>query len=118
MKKQGVIELVTGVLGIAVLLATQKQEWSYIPLVLYGVLSVVMVRRIDEPTTDEEKACRRKRNIFALISLPFFALICYISANDAIRDNFLWILLSVYLFLTAHGIVFIAPINAFGNEKK
>lgn len=118
MKKQGIIEMVVGILGIAILLISQKQEWSYIPLVLYGILSVVMIRRMDELTTDEEKNCRRKRNITSLISLPIFAIICYFAANDAIKDNFLWILLSVYLFLTAHGIMFIAPINAFGNERK
>ncbi|MDD3645033.1 MAG: hypothetical protein PHR19_05845, partial [Bacteroidales bacterium] len=76
MKKQGIIEIIVGILGIAILLISQKQEWSYIPLVLYGILSVVMVRRMDELTTDEEKNCRRKRNITSLISLPIFAIIC------------------------------------------
>lgn len=55
MKKEGIIEIIVGILGIAILLISQKQEWSYIPLVLYGILSVVMVRRMDELTTDEEK---------------------------------------------------------------
>ncbi len=117
MKRQGVIELIVGVLGVAILLATQKQEWSYIPLVLYGILSVIMVRRGDCVTTDEEKQCRKKRNIFSIISLPIFAAICYFSANDTIKDSFLWILLSVYLFLAAHGIMYIAPVNTFGNER-
>lgn len=117
MKRQGIIEAIIGAAGIAVLVIFQN-HWSYVPLCLYGVLSVVMIRRADTEFTEAEKACMKKRNIFALFSLLVFAAICYFSSNATIKDNYLWILLSVYLFLCAHGIMFIAPVNAFGNEKE
>ncbi len=117
MKKQGIIELIIGIVGLAILLVFQN-IWSYIPLVFVGVLGVVTIRKSNLKMTDNEKKCSKKRNILSAIFLPIFAFICYFSANDMIKDNFLWILLSVYLFLTAHGILFIAPINTFGNERK
>ncbi|PID93856.1 MAG: hypothetical protein CSA95_05165 [Bacteroidetes bacterium] len=105
MKKQGNIELITGALGAAILLATQN-EWGYIPLILYGILSVVMIRRSETAKTDVEKRGIKKRNILSVILFPFFAVICYFSANAPLENHFLWLLLSVYLFLTAHGILF------------
>ncbi len=117
MKNQGMIELLIGIVGITILLVFQN-EWSYISLILYGILSVAMIRRTAKELTNDEKKCIKKRNIFSVVLLPFFAIICYFSANEIIINNLLWILLTTYLFITAHGILFIAPINSFGNEKK
>ncbi len=117
MKKQGIIELLVGILGITILLVFQN-EWSYIALILYGVLSVSMIRKTAEALTNDEKRCAKKRNILSFVLLPFFAFICYLSTNEVIKNNLLWVLLTAYLFITAHGILFIAPINNFGNEKK
>lgn len=60
----------------------------------------------------------KKRNIFSVALLPFFAVICYFSANDVIKDNFLWILLSVYLFLSTYGILFIAHLFMLLETKE
>ncbi|HPW67466.1 MAG TPA: hypothetical protein PLY32_06190 [Salinivirgaceae bacterium] len=117
MKKQGIIELTIAIAGIIILLVFQN-EWSYIPLIIFGVLSVALIRKKDLAWTDEEKRCMKKRNLLSIIAIPFFAIICYFSANDALMNNFLWILLTVYLFLAAHGILFMAPLNTFGNEKQ
>ncbi len=117
MKNQGIMELLIGISGITILLLFQN-EWSYIALILYGILSVAMIRKTTKEFTNDEKKCMKKRNILSIVLLPFFAIVCYFSANELIRDDLLWILLAAYLFITAHGILFIAPINNFGNEKR
>lgn len=117
MKKLGIIELVIAISGIVILLVVQN-EWAYISLILYGVISVVSIRNTNSVLTTDERKCMKKRNMLSIIFLFFFAFICYYAANDLMRDNLLWILLTVYLFLAAHGIIFMVPINAFGNEKR
>ncbi len=116
MKKQGSVELIIAIAGIITLLVFQN-EWSYVSLILYGFVSVSMIRKEVLVFSDDEKKCIKKRNILSIITLPIFVLICYFSASDIIRDNQLWILLSFYFFLASHGIMFVTPINAFRNEK-
>lgn len=117
MKQQGITELSIAIAGLTILLIL-KNEWSYIPLILYGVLSVATIRRNNTVLTDKESKCMKKRNRLSIILLPLFAGLCYFSANEIIRSHFLWILLSMYLFLAAHGLMFMAPLRAFGNERK
>lgn len=118
MKKQGIIELLIGLVGIAIIFITQQIQWSSIPIILFGIISIVMIRKADTAQPEQENICMKKRNILSVILLPIFAIICYFSANEIIRNDFLWIMLTTYLFLAAHGIMFMAPINAFGNERK
>ncbi|MGI6718071.1 MAG: hypothetical protein ACOX4D_02820 [Bacteroidales bacterium] len=116
MKKQGFFELIIAITGITTLLILQN-NWSYIPLILYGLISVSTIRKEVSVFTNEEKKCIKKRNIISIITLPIFAFICYFLANEIIRDNLLWILLSIYFFLALHGILFVTPVNAFKNKK-
>lgn len=117
MLQQAIVELIIGTSGIVVLLFTQNQ-WSYLSIILYGIISVFMVRRTDTAITDEEKQCIKKRNITSLITLPFFAVICYFSANETMKGNWLWTLLAVYLFIVAHGLMFIAPMKIVRPNKR
>ncbi len=117
-KTQGLTEVVIGLLGtIAILLL--GNYWSYIPLVVYGVLSIALIRRIAvEQPSKEEALCVRKRNVVTLICWALAAAICYFTFKGArIGENGEWFVLSAYMFLLMHGIAFLAPVNSFPNEK-
>lgn len=117
-KKQGYAELILGLCGAAISL-TLGNPWAVIPLVAYGVLSAVMIRRDDNvKPTENERDCIRKRNITALVCWVVFAAMCYFTFRaTTIGVGGMWFMLSTYLFLVAHGIMFIAPANAYGNER-
>ena len=118
MKRQGIIECIIGVAGTMVTLFSLPVKWCYLPLVVMGIVSVFMIRRNDQEWSAEELKCIKKRNVVAIVSWPVFAAICWFSSNEILMNDFLWILLSTYLFFVAHGIAFLAPLNAFANERK
>ena len=117
-KTQGFIELAIGLLGLSAILCLGSY-WTYIPLVVYGVLSIALIRRIGkEQLTKDEEQSTRKRNVTTLIGWAFAAVICFITFKDSrMGEGGVWFILSAYVFLLMHGIAFMAPINSFPNER-
>ncbi len=117
-KTQGLTEVVIGLLGTITILSIGNY-WSYLPLIVYGVLSTALIRRIAvEQPSKEEALCVRKRNLVTLICWALAAAICYFTFKGArIGENGEWFVLSTYVFLLMHGIAFLAPIKSFPNEK-
>lgn len=118
-KPQGLIEMAIGILGTVAIFCLGSY-WTYLPLVVYGVLSIALIRKIaHEQMSKEEENCIRKRNITTLICWVVIAAICYYTFHGTrIAGGGRWFVLSAYMFLLIHGIAFLAPVNSFANEKK
>lgn len=117
-KTQGLIEMAIGILGTVAIFCLGSY-WTYLPLVVYGVLSIALIRKIaHEQMSKEEENCIRKRNITTLICWVVIAAICFTFRGTRIAEGGGWFLLSAYMFLLIHGIAFLAPVNSFPNEKK
>jgi membrane protein CcdC involved in cytochrome C biogenesis len=118
-KEQGIIEIVIGSLGLVVAFFLAGY-WTFLPLVIYGILSMVLIRRLSrKEVSKDEEVCIRKRNITTLICWALFAIICYFTfSNSEIGEEGKWFILSTYVFLLVHGIAFMVPVNSFANEKK
>ena len=118
-KTQGLIEMVVGLSGTAAILCL-GEYWTFLPLIVYGIISIVLLRRIaTEQVSKEEENCVRKRNVTTLICWAVIAVICYLTFHGTrIAEGGGWFLLSAYMFLLIHGIAFLAPANSFPNEKK
>ncbi len=117
MKRQGLFECIIGVIGSVLVLFSLPVKWCFVPLVIFGIISVFMIRRNNREWTEEEIKCIRKRNVVAAVSWPVFAAVCWFGSNETLMNDFLWFLLSTYLFFVAHGIMFLVPLNAFANER-
>ena len=116
-KGQSIVEMILGICGIAITLGFQN-KWSFTPLILWGIVSALMIRRESKNELSEtERKCTKKRNIAVLICWVLAGIICYFSADGTLRCNGFWFLLSGYLFLAMHGLAFIFPIGFFQNEK-
>ena len=116
-KTQGLTEVVIGLLG-TISTFFIGNYWSFIPLIVYGVLSIALIRRIAlEQPSKEEALCVRKRNVVTLICWALVAVICYFTFKESrIGENGEWFVLSAYVFLLMHGIAFLAPIKSFPDE--
>ncbi len=113
------IEMAIGILGTVAIFCLGSY-WTYLPLVVYGVLSIALIRKIaHEQMSKEEESCIRKRNITTLICWVVIAAICcFTFRGTRIAEGGGWFLLSAYIFLLIHGIALLAPVNSFPNEKK
>ena len=113
------LKMAIGILGTVAIFCLGSY-WTYLPLVVYGVLSIALIRKIaHEQMSKEEESCIRKRNITTLICWVVIAAICcFTFRGTRIAEGGGWFLLSAYMFLLIHGIAFLAPVNSFPNEKK
>lgn len=118
-KTQGLTEMAIGLSGM-VAMTCLGDYWTFLPLIIYGIISITLIRRIaKEQVSKEEENCIRKRNITTLICWVVVAVICYFTFHGTrIAEDGGWFVLSAYMFLLMHGIAFLAPVNSFPNEKK
>lgn len=118
-QKQGLVELIVGITG-CVLFFFLPNQWIYVPMIVYGIVSVAMIRRdVGEKQTEDEIRCIRKRNVTTIICWVVIALISYITFRGSqIGEGWGWFVLSAYTFFIIHGLAFLAPLNVFPNEKK
>lgn len=102
-KQESIIELAIGLIGVVFCLFLTK--WAYLPAVIFGVLSVVLIRRIKPNQFAETERQRfRKANIISLICWGVFALLGFLLLRDKpIGVGGQWFLLSAYLFIMVHG---------------
>lgn len=108
-KQEGIYQLAIGLIGIVFCLVLQK--WAFLPLILMGVISVVMIRR-DKPVefTEAAQLRFRKLNIISLICWGVFALLGFLLLRSKpIGAEGQWFLLSAYLFLVVHGLLVMLP---------
>ncbi|MBR1991910.1 MAG: hypothetical protein IJ986_06525 [Bacteroidales bacterium] len=113
-RKQGVAEFSLGLAGILLCFILPSGGWCYIPLVILGILSAILIGTNDE-LTEEEKNVIKKRNLPALIVWIAAMIGCYLIARLVFTPEWPWFVLSTYVFLTTHGALFLAPIHL---EKK
>ena len=87
------------------------QKWAFLPLILMGVISVIMIRRIKPVEFIEAAQLRfRKLNIISLICWGVFALLGFLLLRrKPIGAEGQWFLLSAYLFLVVHGLLVMLP---------
>ena len=111
-KQEGIYQLAIGLIGVVFCLVLQK--WAYLPLILIGVISVVMIRR-DKPVEFTEAARQRfrKLNIISLICWGVFALLGFLLLREKpIGAEGLWFALSAYLFIAVHGaLLLVLPVK-------
>ena len=111
-KQEGIYQLAIGLIGIVFCLVLQK--WAYLPAILMGVISVVMIRR-DKPVEFTEAARQRfrKLNIISLICWGVFALLGFLLLREKhIGAEGLWFALSAYLFIAVHGaLLLVLPVK-------
>lgn len=108
-KQESIIQLVLGLIGVVFCLVLPKL--AYLPSVLFGVLAVIMIRRIKSAQfTEAEHQYFRKVNIISLICWVVFALLGFLLLRDKrIGADGQWFLLSAYLFITIHGALMLLP---------
>lgn len=118
-KGESVVELFLGIIGIVLVLVFHNQ-WGFIPIILWGIVSSLFIRRreTEEVTSLEKRNSVKRRNIILVLCWVLASIICFYATNDVLRTNGLWFLLSSYMFLSMHGLVFLFPIGFFPNEKK
>ena len=76
-RKQGVAEFSLGLAGILLCFILPSGGWCYIPLVILGILSAILIGTNDE-LTEEEKNVIKKRNLPALIVWIAAMIGCYL----------------------------------------
>lgn len=113
MKKQAFIELFVGATGTAVLFAF-RNEWTYLPLVIFGIISIFMTRKIN--LSEKDKDIIKKRKLSSLILLSGSIIICYFSMRNTVEYHSLWLIAATYIFLTGHGLLLLAPTDNNANE--
>ena len=108
---QNVIEIIIGLVGATLCYATNI-SWAIIPIILYGIMSVFLIRRFNIKNYSEDaKLILRKRNLISLICGLVVAVACYFTLHENMYENGLWLILSAYLFLLIHGIIMVLPIE-------
>ena len=107
--QEGIYQLSIGLIGVVFCLVLQK--WAYLPAILMGVISVIMIRRDKSAEFTEATRLRfRKLNIISLICWGVFALIGFLLLRSkSIGAEGQWFLLSAYLFLVVHGFLMLLP---------
>lgn len=108
-KQESIIELAIGLTGVVFCIVLTK--WAYLPAVIFGVLSVVLIRRIKPiQFTEADRQGFRKENIISLICWGVFALLGFLLLRDKpIGADGQWFLLSAYLFIMVHGALMLLP---------
>lgn len=108
-KQEGIYQLTIGLIGVVFCLVLQK--WAFLPAILMGVISVVMIRR-DKPVefTEAAQLRFRKLNIISIICWCVFALLGFLLLRSKpIGAEGRWFMLSAYLFLVVHGLLVMLP---------
>ncbi|MCR5658043.1 MAG: hypothetical protein K6G25_01810 [Bacteroidales bacterium] len=110
-KQESIFQLAIGLIGVAFCLFLQK--WTYLPMVLIGVLAVIMIRR-KKPVqfTETERKRFRFVNIISLICWVVFAFLGFLLLRSKpIGAKGQWFMLSAYLFLAIHGALLLLPLK-------
>jgi len=108
-KQEGIYQLAIGLIGVAFCLFLQ--EWAYLPAILMGIITIVMIRRVTPAQhTESEQQRFRKVNIISLVCWIVFALLGFLLLRSKpIGAEGQWFLLSAYLFLVVHGVLVMLP---------
>ena len=107
MKKKlasGIVELLIGAGGFAAVLLCEPKFWGVALLCLgLWVIIALFIKTKDEMSEKAKKFARSTNIICACIWLLVAAYL-YFCPTEKFTDNTVWIYISTYIFLIAHGV--------------
>ncbi len=107
MKKKlasGIVELLIGAGGFAAVLLCEPKFWGIALLGLGLWVIIALFIKTNEEMSEKAKKFARSTNIICACIWLLVAAYLYFCPTEKFTDNTVWIYISTYIFLIAHGV--------------